>query len=162
LPDAMDVEPPHAVNVEPPHTANVEPPHADPGPVDVARLAAALRGDKLIKPDLLAAYRPELLVAEPGGPVARLAGRAGFRLRHARPIPVAEAMGGERLAVVAEPAGSPREACRALGRELGLPSGAVWLEPVGRLPHNGNGKIDRPAVRRVLAARAEARAGGDD
>jgi hypothetical protein len=115
-------------------------------------------------PDLLAAYRPELLVAEPGGPVARPAGRAGFRLRHARPIPVRDR--------------SDRSAATPVHPDLGLlarTSGSLGPPKTVRLSFDNlrsNASAisralalrpgDRPAVRRVLAARAEARAGGDD
>lgn len=137
-------------DVEPTHAVNVEPPHADPGPVHVARLAAALRGDKLIN--------DVEIIPGPGATITVLIVPQGFRPGHvlrARVMRLAPDA-GHRLQV-------------ALVREV-LPgvqvsvtdSFAVWPEPVGRLPHNGNGKIDRPAVRRVPAACAEARAGGDD
>jgi acyl-coenzyme A synthetase/AMP-(fatty) acid ligase len=73
-----------------------------------------------------------------------------------------EVVGDERLVVVAEPSAALTDACRALARELRLPSVAVCLETVSRLPYNGRGKIDRRAVRQLLHTGVDARSGGDE
>jgi acyl carrier protein len=62
------------MDVEPPHAVNVEPPHADPGTVDVARLAAALRGDKLIN--------EVEIIPGPGTTITVLIVPQGFRPGH--------------------------------------------------------------------------------
>jgi hypothetical protein len=72
---------------------------------------------------------------------------------------VVEAVTGERLVVVAEPAGDLDGgldgARRMLGTRLGIPSAALSVEQVSCLPYNGNGKVDRHAVRQLIAARAD-------
>jgi long-chain acyl-CoA synthetase len=66
---------------------------------------------------------------------------------------VVEAVTGERLVVVAEPAVGLDDARGILGRRLGLPSAVLSVHQVSSLPYNGNGKVDRGAVRRLIAAR---------
>jgi long-chain acyl-CoA synthetase len=61
-----------------------------------------------------------------------------------------DVIGDEQLAVVAEPAAHALDACRAITSRLRLPSSSVRLITIGSLPYTGRGKIDRPAVRRIL------------